>query len=93
MENEQTAVDLADAIDDFLDNVYPGLFPNGKKGNPDYYKIHAFKRNRKLQKQGKQNLLTTTWAIKILTLHGGEVNGKPRYTFQQKITVKIEKGD
>lgn len=83
-------VDIETAIDHFLDVVYPTLFDSGCKGNKTYAKLHAFKSARSLQKQGRPNKMTNTWAIKILHLHGGSVNNRPRYNFKITAQATIE---
>lgn len=60
---------LGEAIDDFALNVEPNLFPDGRKGDKNYYRVKNLIYARKAELGGRvpSREITSEWVEKILT--------------------------
>lgn len=85
----ETDNELRVALDHFIENVFPNLFRGNTTTNPEYKRVYAIVSERKKEKAGKSNRLTDSWIISTLSKFGGQVNGQPRYQFDQMIVVTI----
>lgn len=75
---------LSEAIDDFAENIFPNLFPEGRKGNNEYYRIKNLFYSHAAEKAGRKprRRITANWAQSILTKYAPE-----RYEFTSVVIL------
>lgn len=79
-----------EALDDFIENVWPTLFVGERQKSSAYKRAYALVRARRLQKEGKAVRISDGWIAKTLEQFGGQIMiGEvmvSRYSFETKTT-------
>lgn len=59
---------VGEAIDDFAENIFPSLFPDGRKNNKGYYRVKNLLYARAAEGRGEKprRRVTPEWAQSIL---------------------------
>lgn len=86
--NQTTDDVVIEALDHFIENVFPILFKGRSTTDPNYKRVYALVSERKKQKAGKPNRLNDDWIIKTLTEFAPD-----KYQFNRVTTVTINQSD
>lgn len=82
-----------EALDHFVENVWPTLFVGEKRTSCEYKRAYALVRARRLEKEGKPNRVSDGWIIKTLERFGGRVqmgdSWVSRYAFETEVTCFV----
>lgn len=88
-----------EALDHFIDNVWPTLFVGEKRTSSEYKRAYALVRARRLEKEGKPSRakVSESWIVKTLERLGGRVqvgdSWVARYAFETEVTCFVRQGE
>lgn len=88
-----------EALDHFVENVWPTLFVGEKRTSSAYKRAYALVRARRLEKEGKPSRAKVSdgWIVKTLERFGGRVQvgdgWVSRYAFETKVTCFVRQGE
>jgi len=86
------------ALDHFVENVWPTLFVGEKRTSSEYKRAYALVRARRLEKEGKPSKAKVSdgWIVKTLEQFGGRVqvgdSWVARYAFETEVTCFVRQG-
>ena len=87
-----------EALDHFVENVWPTLFVGEKRTNIAYKRAYALVRARRLEKEGRPSKAKVSdgWIAKTLERFGGRVqvgdSWVARYSFGTEVTCYLRQG-
>lgn len=85
-----------EALDHFVENVWPTLFVGEKRTSSAYKRAYALVRARRLEKEGKPSRVSDGWIMKTLERFGGQVQVGDslvaRYAFETEVTCFVRQG-
>jgi len=85
-----------EALDHFVDNVWPTLFVGEKRTSRAYKRAYALVRERRLEKEGRPSRVSDGWIVKTLERFGGQVqlgdSLVARYAFETQVTCFVRQG-
>ena len=85
-----------EALDHFVENVWPTLFVGEKRTSSEYKRAYALVRARRIEKEGKPSRVSDGWIVKTLERFGGQVqvgdNWVARYAFETEVTCFVRQG-
>jgi hypothetical protein len=93
-----TQVTPCEALDHFVENVWPTLFVGEKRTSSEYKRAYALVRARRLEKEGKASKAKVSdgWIVKTLERFGGRVqvgdSWVARYAFETEVTCFVRQG-
>lgn len=86
-----------EALDHFVENVWPTLFVGEKRTSSAYKRAYALVRARRLEKEGKPIRVSDGWIVKMLERFGGRVQVGDslvaRYAFETEVTCFVRQGE
>lgn len=88
-----------EALDHFVENVWPTLFVGEKRTSSAYKRAYALVRARRLEKEGRPSRAKVSdgWIVKTLERFGGRVQvgdgWVARYAFAAEVTCFVRQGE
>lgn len=85
-----------EALDHFVETVWPSLFVGEKSTSRAYKRAYALVRERRLEKEGRPSRVSDRWIVKTLERFGGQVQvgdgWVARYAFETEVTCFVREG-